>query len=101
MHPLQTLLIEAGLEPRSYSGRGMMGRECLSVDVDRGGLGTLIAGIVRGLQSDAVADVDPEEVADALENLSTDSMGLGQVVYFPGVPFEGTEDSDENEEDEK
>ena len=52
-----------------------------------------------------LASQDPDESADALEELAkglrgscTDSMGLGTILYFPGIPFEGNEKDDEDDE---
>lgn len=53
---------EAGRKPRSYSGRHMYGRQCVACKVERG---EDYAGLPRGY--------------------STDSLGLGTIVYWPGV----------------
>ena len=99
MHPLQILLAKAGLKPRSYSGRGMYGKYCLSANIDRGGLGPFMGkALVASAQLSGDPAFDLDEVAEAFEGLSTDSMGLGMVVYFPGVPFEGDGEEDEDEE---
>lgn len=92
-HVLQEIL-EGEFEVRSYSGRGMYGRECLGVDVGRGELGELLAVVVENVEED-----DRYEVAQVLRGMATDSMGLGMIVYFPGVPF-FDDGSDDDEEDE-
>jgi len=59
-----------------YSGRGMYGEQCVGFTVYGSGYALLVATIVRTLDTD---------VADAmLGRLTTDSMGLGTIVYFPG-----------------
>ena len=81
------------LSARSYSGRGMYGRNCVGVTLGRNseytefGLGVALA-LALG-----------EEAADL--QARTDSMGLGSIVYFPNVRWpEGRKDSDESDEDE-
>jgi hypothetical protein len=63
--------IEAtGREVRSYSGRGMYGRRCVGVSLGRGDYGSAL----------------PEE------GQKRDSLGLGEIVYWPSVAWpEGRE----------
>jgi hypothetical protein len=98
MHPLQQMLEESDIETQSYSGRGMYGKTCLGVSIDRGGLGDFIARVIEATQSQ-VGGENIEEIAESFRRMSTDSLGMGQIVYFPGVPYEGSE-SDEEDEDE-
>lgn len=75
------------VEPRSYSGRGMYGRCCLGVDLYQGqSLGSLIAVLITEVDED-----DREDVAEAVQGMLTDSMGLGSIVYFPSVLFDEKE----------
>lgn len=60
---LVALLRRKGLRPRSYSGRGMYGRYCVSINLD---------------QNEPVPDKLPG-------GYSWDSMGLGRVLYWPNV----------------
>lgn len=85
---------DAGYEARSYSGRGMYGRECVGVVVGVAGfrLGAELAKSVAYLAED-----DVHEALDELAELSVsqDSMGHDVVVYFPGVPWpEGRDEED-------
>lgn len=58
--------IEAsGRKPRSYSGRGMFGRECVGVSLRRGDYG-------EGLPS---------------AGQRRDSLGLGEIAYWPSVKW--------------
>jgi hypothetical protein len=57
---LITRLLNAGLTPRSYSGRGMFGRECVGVSLDRGQELTVNAGTA-----------------------SWDQLGMGRIAYWP------------------
>ena len=98
-HSLQVLLEEQDIEVRSYSGRGMSGKECLGVNICRDGLGNFIGNVLRAIGGDP--NVNLEEIAEAFDGLLTDSMGKGQIIYFPDVPFvEIDEDLDEEEEED-
>lgn len=81
MSALQKVLEENDFEVRSYSGRGMYGKTCLGVDIPHG-MGHLMATLILTVDED-----DRDDVACAVETLCTDSMGLGQIVYFPRTPF--------------
>lgn len=59
------LIEAAGYEPRSYSGRGMYGKQCLGVDLPK------IAHLVK---------------LGGVPLPTTDSMGLGIIAYWPNVP---------------
>jgi hypothetical protein len=89
-------------EARSYSGRGMRGRECVGVTVGRGlssfQLGVAIAAAMRD-------DFFPQLQQD-LEDLvgltvREDSMGLDTIVYFPGVEWKDDLDDDDGEDDDE
>jgi hypothetical protein len=106
-HVLQDIFEEANFPCRSYSGRAMYGKECLGVTIERGqDVGMLFANIVDGLYELVAHDHEEDhheqaflDVADAMRAMRTDNMGLGTIVYFPGVEFVG--DGDEEEEDEE
>jgi hypothetical protein len=61
-----------------YSGRGMYGETCVGFTVRNSrNAAALTAAIVRTLDDD---------VADAMiGRLNTDSLGMGTIVYFPGI----------------
>lgn len=104
-HPLQTMFEDLAeelgnddLSIRSYSGRGMYGKQCLGVYTDMN-IGSLMAYVVRSLAGVASFDNQDaedasEEIAQAFENMQTDSMGLGTIVYFPNVKFVSTSDEE-------
>ncbi len=80
---------------RHYSGRGMFGEQCLGITVDREisevGLGAKLILEYMVAHSEAEdldydATPDENEILDILERSCTDSMGLGTIVYFPGIP---------------
>lgn len=87
---LQVELENAGLETRSYSGRGMFGRSCLGTEAD---LGEFLVVLVYGTN-----DENQDELAETVQNIRTDSMGLGGIFYFPGTKYVSDEE-DEDEED--
>lgn len=101
-HELQRIIEDGEFNCRSYSGRGMYGKSCLGVEIDLNhdsSLGSLMASIVYLTTEDC-----QEEVAEGLKRLRMDSLGLGQIVYFPGIPYsedepESDESEEENEED--
>lgn len=82
--------VDLGLEPRSYSGRGMYGESCVGVD----GRNThvILAQIIV-----ALCEQGPDGLEAALHvardgAIASDSMGLGGIVYFPSLPWTGRED---------
>lgn len=89
-HKLQILIENAGLEPRSYSGRGMFGDKCLGVNCDNP-----LEMFAEILESD---DLDPlsdalDTVTHAMRKATTDSMGRGQIIYWPTIPYVSDNDA--------
>jgi hypothetical protein len=98
---------------RSYSGRGMYGRNCVAVEIDDNaeawsiGFGFALAEViadeaggdrgdyeVRGEYEGSIgAWVDQDEHT----NVRTDSMGRGLVLYWPDTSFVGPDEDDEEE----
>jgi hypothetical protein len=111
-HVLQTLLEDYGLPTRSYSGRGMYGKSCLGVEAgDRDLLKAVFEigfelGERTGEDEAENKDRDPnyalkqerEAITKALSSMRQESLGLGVITYFPGVPFVG--DSQEPDVDD-
>lgn len=93
VHPLQTLIEDAGYDTRSYSGRGMYGKTCFAVST-HDIVGRFISCIMQvygcicsDSNDDSVAMDARDEVERAMSHLQSDSMGLGRVYYWPGVPY--------------
>lgn len=87
---LEELLDDGVIDGRvhSYSGRGMYGKECLSLCPESMGLAEFGALVMRRAHTpDSVAYQNDEELVDILRATHTDSMGLDQVWYWPRVPF--------------
>jgi hypothetical protein len=90
-----SILVDAGLEPRNYSGRAMYGAQCIGVTVphrDVLALGTKIAVQAAATASDNLVD-EAEGFAIVTETLEAvngimshareDEMGLDAIVYWP------------------
>jgi hypothetical protein len=74
------LLEVVGYTVRPYSGRGMYGKQCPSVDVSIG----IVAGAIVDYEHDARLDPDTRAmVVRALRGAREDSLGRGVVTYFP------------------
>lgn len=96
-HPLQSLLDNADVETRSYSGRAMYGRECLGVDVSD--FADFLTTYTEALRHQAPSSNNDEwwdAIDEGLRSARTDSMGMGIIVYFPGVKY--TDEDDDSDE---
>lgn len=107
-HPLQTALENLECQPdlRSYSGRGMYGKNCLAFTMDRD-RDTMSIVFQFGYAAREHAEDDggsaTNQIEHAIMSMRSDSMGQGAVYYFPGVPYveqEGPGESYRNEEEE-
>ncbi len=92
-------------EVRSYSGRNMYGKECLSFTFSRH---ESEAGMTAQIMAD-LADALPYEdlcslfdVADLFAASKTDNFGVDNIIYFPNIKWDSgwNDDQDEIEEDE-
>lgn len=73
----------AGFEPRSYSGRGMFGRSCVSVHGDRDE-GVTLWTIATSLYS---CNPDGADLIDRIPEPRTDNLGLDYVYYWPSFEW--------------
>lgn len=74
-------------QARSYSGRGMFGKQCVSIDLDSAG-DLFELGNQLGLREIKI------------DSPSTDSMGHGIVAYWTRIEWpEGVHSPDEDDED--
>ena len=95
---LKALIEAAGYEAYPYSGRGMLGRQCVSLTCSD--VNTAIADLFE-----AVFDVDVEDVAneeeeyearmsvhsalcEVIRKSAQDSMGYNRVLYFKSVGWQ-------------
>jgi hypothetical protein len=106
-HVVQRVLEDVdGIELRTYSGRGMDGKQCLGavVDNERKFLVYLVemaldlgyqqrdaqeVGSTRDAPSEERADQDVQDFRRAVSGLRSDSMGQNTIYYFPNVLFFG------------
>ncbi len=89
---LQDIVEAAGYETRSYSGRGMYGKECLAFTADSETSSFAVAADLIAAALDAGEDF-VEPVLAAMRGIRTDSMGRGTVFYFPRVSAEDEGDA--------
>lgn len=91
---LFTELEENGFNVRDdYSGRCMFGKQCFGYEPDGG---NLFLWFLQQLYDEGQDWEFYDEVQtlldyDAFETERTDSMGLGIIVYYPGLKVEGAE----------
>lgn len=96
---LRELCDHAELEPETYSGRGMMGRQCLGVQCDSvvGFVSSILCAAREMCATYEQLEMTVEGIEDALGAMRQDSMRHNIILYFPGVPF----DSESSEEDDE
>jgi hypothetical protein len=94
----------AEMTPRSYSGRGMGGRECLGITCDNSAevplnlVAAFCENEFRCTSGDIALD-SLEELQNLIEQLKgskVDSMGRGEIVYWPQIKWQ---ELDEEEPD--
>ncbi len=86
------------IKPTSYSGRGMYGVKCIGVGLDRTGEIMELAVLLLS------GGLSANEVTDLGDQMVTDSMGHGLIVYWPKIRLTPEEaahlENDEDEEEE-
>ena len=87
---LQNIIEMAGYETRTYSARGMYGKECLAFSDNREGKAEPFA-VAAELMDAAISSGEYfiKPVLAAMRGIRTDSLGLGTVFYFPSVAVDG------------
>ena len=112
INQFKEILKSGGRNVYSYPGRGMHGKKCLAFDLD-GSLSQEMAQLSTDIMNhcyDNLSGDSAEELINEMENFfdilseaKTDSMGLGEVIYFPNITWDENwnEDSDEDLEDEE
>lgn len=82
---------------RSYSGRGMNGKTCLAVE---SGDNNLILDVIHELcvfnDDSSIQLGKVQEVAEMLRDARTDSMGKGEITYWPNIKWENSLDDMED-----
>lgn len=68
------------LEPRSYSGRGMYGKECYAIAFEDH------KEVAKFFYYLGMEDAEDEGLEPLVDNSRTDSLGRGIILYFPSTP---------------
>lgn len=76
---IKDLLENAGYETRRYSGRGMMGKECLAFVTDDSPF-EIVSMLIEYVDN-------PADLPDILRQIKSDSMGLSMVYYMPRIAY--------------
>ncbi len=92
---LETAAYEADLDPdhaiyATYSGRAMYGDQCFGLVHD--GQGELLKFVIALSRED-------EDAGDWLSGARSDSMGLSQITYWPGVQVTDVPERDKDEDE--
>ena len=88
------LIASAGYRPKSYSGRGMFGKRCVSVNLDRNEETAFAANVIQVAQTR-----DVPAVMRVIADHSKDSMGMGVVLYWRSMSADGVKFPDDSEDD--
>lgn len=75
---------------RSYSGRGMMGVQCVGLTVAGNQINSTIFDIgmkIGEYEEGDVTDCSLEEFVSCFRNIKWDNMGLDYVIYFPDIEW--------------
>jgi len=97
-HIIQIICEQNDINVRSYSGRGMYGKECLGITFKRGmGFVNVVDAMLEYIQNNEEYYIEIESFREGIRDMQSDSMGLGTVVYFPSVEYD---DSDNTSTDE-
>lgn len=80
------LLCDRGANVRSYSGRGMFGKQCIGVNLDSNDSAAfaLIADCVACLDT----ELERESAARIFARTKEDSLGLGSIIYWPSMAWD-------------
>lgn len=86
------------IKATSYSGRGMFGVKCIGVSLDRTGQVMELAVLLLA------GGLSKNEVTDLGDQMVTDAMGHGLIVYWPRIkltPEEAAQLADDDEEEDE
>lgn len=99
---LQEIVEDAGFDVRSYSGRGMYGKKCLSFNLEQEenefDAMLKLSESIQSYVEHSDDGLEFEDVTQYFMGAKSDSMGLGMVIYFPNIEWEEIEDQDEDED---
>ena len=97
------LIDAAGYTVRSYSGRGMNGKQCVGIDTEHTDTTALVLDLVKealgGVNTscgdrayESIGEV--QDLCELLKGARSDSMGHGYIVYFPKIKWEEADNAD-------
>jgi uncharacterized OB-fold protein len=89
------LIASAGFRPKSYSGRGMFGKYCVSVNLDRDEETAFASAVINATQ---ISDI--RAVMRVISDHSKDSMGMGVVLYWRSMSADGVKFPDDSDDEE-
>ena len=90
---VQQAITDAGFVPRDYSGRGMYGTYCLAIESDDDPCTTLLSIVgAFALLAETVDEV--RELAEALKDCRTDTLGRGTIIYWPRIEWVDAEEEE-------
>lgn len=107
MKTFQEYLEDAGGEPRTYSGRGMYGKQCLSVVMSQSSFlelqKNIIGEIIDEIENyydgdDEYGEFDSDKLREYINTLlsySMDNLGLEFVFYWPAEEYVEANPTDE------
>ncbi len=83
-----------GFKPKVYSGRGMYGKECLSIisaNTDNVILNIISEALGKVNCGNSISVSDVQDLCEMLKGSKIDSMGKNKVIYWPNIPWEETD----------
>ena len=91
-----SIIQSAGYDVRKYSGRGMCGRHCVGVECED------VTSFIMDLFYDScnylMSTDSVAEFIDRMRHYSSDSLGRGYIVFWPGIDWEEEEEEEEEED---
>jgi hypothetical protein len=97
------LIESAEMTARSYTGRGMGDRVCLGIvsDNSRDIALTLVQCYLENCPTDSSSIQEAMDLCEQLKDSKFDSMGRGEIIYWPEIAWEETEEDSDDSEDEE
>ena len=90
-HELVELIQDAGYNTRPYSGRGlsiMYGASCVGFSFEDLSVFQVIADLYDAIIGDDSGIIEGvEHLSKVIRGAKTDSMGMGEIMYFPRVKW--------------
>ena len=88
------IVASAGYRPESYSGRGMFGKYCVSVNLDRNEETAFTSAVINATQISDLYDV-----LQLISKHCKESMGMGVVLYWRSMSADDVKFPDDEIDD--